>query len=102
MLYCQSARQDVLAENPTFNAVDIARKIGEKWNKLSDKEKQPFMKKAAKEKTRYDKEMSVYRNNLGSNKRKADEGSDAPPTKRKTEKKKSKKTSEGKKKQLDF
>ncbi|KAF1802449.1 high mobility group box domain-containing protein [Mucor lusitanicus] len=78
MLYSQSVRPDVVKQNPTVRPVDIAKIIGEKWNALSDKEKQPFIKAAEKEKARYDKETKTYKATLG-------EPTESTPTKRKAE-----------------
>ncbi|GAN05587.1 non-histone chromosomal protein 6 [Mucor ambiguus] len=109
MLYSQSVRSDVVKEHPTVRPVDIAKIIGEKWNALSDKEKQPFVKAAEKEKARYDKETKTYKATLGEPaestpaKRKAEPIAEPAPEKtEKREKKKSKKasheSSDGKKK----
>lgn len=107
MLYSQSVRPDVVKQNPTVRPVDIAKIIGEKWNALTDKEKQPFVKAAEKEKARFDKETKSYKATLGEPaestpaKRKAEQPI-AEPASEKKEKKKSKKasheSSDGKKK----
>ncbi|KAK4515084.1 uncharacterized protein ATC70_002694 [Mucor velutinosus] len=110
MLYSQSVRPDVVKQNPSVRPVDIAKIIGEKWNALSDKEKQPFVKAAEKEKARYDKETKTYKATLGEPaestpaKRKAEQpiAEPVPEKTEKREKKKSKKSShessDGKKK----
>ncbi|KAI8636011.1 high mobility group box domain-containing protein [Parasitella parasitica] len=101
MLYSQSVRPDVVKKNPTLSSVDVAKLIGEMWNSLSDKEKQPFVKAADKEKTRFQKEMAEYEKKgkaaLGEPaestpvKRKAEEPTLEPVVEKK-EKKKSKKS----------
>lgn len=78
MLYSQAVRPATVSTHPDLKAVDIAKLIGEKWNALSDKEKQPYVKQAEKEKARFDKETKHYKATLG-------EHDDAAPAKRKAE-----------------
>ncbi|KAI8990876.1 high mobility group box domain-containing protein [Mycotypha africana] len=66
MLFSQSIRPQIVRENPELSAIDTARLIGEKWNALSDKEKKPFVEKAAQEKARFDNEMKLYNDGLSS------------------------------------
>lgn len=42
-------------ETPGLSIGDVAKKLGEMWNKTSSEEKQPFEKKAAKLKEKYEK-----------------------------------------------
>lgn len=97
MLYYRDSRVDLAAKNPELKAVDMARVIGDKWNALSDKEKQPYVKLAAKDKARFDKEMKAYEMNGSSHKRKA-EDEEETSSNYKAEKKKSKKSSSSEKK----
>ncbi|KAI9365674.1 high mobility group box domain-containing protein [Pilaira anomala] len=78
MLFSQAVRPETVEEYPDLKAVDIAKLIGEKWNALTDKEKQPYIKQAEKEKARFDKETSSYKASLG------EEEEDKPAPKRKT------------------
>jgi hypothetical protein len=39
MLYTQAVRPKVVAEHPDMKAIEIAKFVGEMWNKLSEKEK---------------------------------------------------------------
>ena len=39
---------------------EIAKALGAKWKKMSDKQKAPYVKKADKDKKRYAKEMAKY------------------------------------------
>lgn len=64
MLYSQAVRPDTVSKHPDLKAVDIAKLIGEKWNALTDKEKQPYVKQAEKEKVRFDKETATYKQSL--------------------------------------
>ena len=43
----------------------IAKKLGESWKKLSDKQKKPYEDKAKKDKERYQKELSEYNEKNG-------------------------------------
>jgi len=40
---------------------EIAKKIGEKWGKMTPEEKKPYEEKAAADKVRYEKEMEKYK-----------------------------------------
>lgn len=91
MLYSQAVRPETVSKRPELKAVDIAKLIGEKWNALTDKEKQPFVKQAEKEKARFDKENSSYKATLG-------EDHDSTPTKRKADEPKKKSEDEPSKK----
>lgn len=91
MLYSQAVRPETVATHPDLKAVDIAKLIGEKWNALTDKEKQPFIKQAEREKARFDKEITTYKATLG-------EDHDDTPTKRKAEEPKKKNEDEPTKK----
>ncbi|KAI8886170.1 hypothetical protein K501DRAFT_178371 [Backusella circina FSU 941] len=63
--FVQDVRERIAQENPSLSATDVARVLGEKWNALTDKEKQPYIKLAASDKGRFDKEMDVYRKKYG-------------------------------------
>lgn len=67
MLYSQAVRPSVVAKNPELKAVEVAKIIGDQWNALTDKEKQPYVKQAAKEKARFDKENKNYQDGLLNN-----------------------------------
>ncbi|CAO3702300.1 unnamed protein product [Rhizopus stolonifer] len=66
MLYSQDVRPKVVEENPELKAIEIAKHVGEMWNKLTDKEKAPYVKQAEKEKQRFDKENATYKTSLAS------------------------------------
>lgn len=40
IFFVQEVRERIAQENPTLTAIDIARILGDRWNALSDKEKQ--------------------------------------------------------------
>ncbi|XP_030649946.1 high mobility group protein B3b [Chanos chanos] len=60
-LFCADHRPSIKAQNPNFGIGDVAKKLGEMWNNLSDSEKQPFLSKASKLKDKYRKDMAEYR-----------------------------------------
>ena len=43
---------------PGISIRDVARKLGEMWNNLSDREKQPYINQAAKLEEKYEKDVA--------------------------------------------
>lgn len=60
-LFCADFRPKIKGENPGLSIGDTAKKLGEMWNSSSAEEKQPYEKKAAKLKEKYDKDIVAYR-----------------------------------------
>lgn len=54
-LFCADFRPKVKGEHPGLSIGDTAKKLGEMWNSSSAEDKQPYEKKAAKLKEKYDK-----------------------------------------------
>lgn len=54
-IFCSEFRPKVKAETPGLSIGDVAKRLGEMWNKISSEEKQPYEKKAAKLKEKYEK-----------------------------------------------
>lgn len=54
-LFCAELRPKVKSESPGLTIGDTAKKLGEMWNSKTAEEKQPYEKKAAKLKEKYDK-----------------------------------------------
>lgn len=54
-VFCADFRPKVKEETPGLSIGDVAKKLGERWNKISAEEKQPYEKKAAKLKEKYEK-----------------------------------------------
>lgn len=54
-IFCGDYRPKIKGENPGLSIGNIAKKLGEMWNSLSAEVKQPYEKKAAKLKEKYDK-----------------------------------------------
>ena len=61
MQYSNAVRAQVKEENPTLPVTEIAKVIGAKWKALSTAEKEPYVKLAADDKVRYDREMELYK-----------------------------------------
>lgn len=54
-LFCAEERPSIKAQHPSLGIGDVAKRLGEMWNNLSDSEKQPFLSKANKLKDKYQK-----------------------------------------------
>ena len=57
-LFCSEFRSKIKSANPGISSGDVAKKLGEMWNNLSDSEKQPDINKAAKLKEKYEKDVA--------------------------------------------
>ncbi|XP_063061914.1 high mobility group protein B1b [Engraulis encrasicolus] len=60
-IFCSDFRPKIKGENPGLTIGDIAKKLGEQWNGSPAEVKQPYEKKAAKLKEKYDKDIAAYR-----------------------------------------
>ncbi|XP_032507340.1 high mobility group protein B3-like [Phocoena sinus] len=60
-LFCSEFRPKVKSTNLGISIGHVAKKLGEICNNLSDSEKQPYIKKAAKLKEKYEKDVSDYK-----------------------------------------
>ncbi|KAM9781231.1 high mobility group protein B1a [Syngnathus typhle] len=60
-IFCAEYRPKVKGETPGLTIGDVAKKLGEMWNGTSAENKQPFEKKAAKLKEKYEKDVAAYR-----------------------------------------
>ena len=60
MFYSSKRRPELKEENPDWGFGQFGKAIGAEWAAMSDKQKGPYEKQAAKDKTRYDSEMAVY------------------------------------------
>ncbi|XP_043299953.1 high mobility group protein B3-like [Cervus canadensis] len=57
LLFCSEFHPEIKSTNPGVSIRDVAKKLGEMWNNLSDSEKQPYINKAAKLK-KYEKDVA--------------------------------------------
>ncbi|XP_054435498.1 high mobility group protein B3-like [Pteronotus mesoamericanus] len=60
-LFCSEFHPKIKSTNPGISTGDLAKKLGEMWNNLSDSEKQPYNNKAAKLKEKYEKDVAHYK-----------------------------------------
>ncbi|CAO3645392.1 unnamed protein product [Mucor hiemalis] len=61
MFFSQDQRATVKTENPDATFGQIGKLLGEKWGKMSDAEKKPFIEKAAEDKKRYEEEKAALK-----------------------------------------
>lgn len=61
IFFSKDERIDIKAKNPNMSFGDITKLVGEKWKKLSDKNKKKFVKMAEDDKERYNKEIEKYK-----------------------------------------
>jgi len=61
MIFTAEQRDSVKRDNPSLQgATAIAKKLGEIWRGMDEKQKKPYQEKAEKDKQRYEKEMDEY------------------------------------------
>jgi hypothetical protein len=58
--FCKDHRDTLKEEQPELSTKEITTGLGKKWKELTDDEKVPFVKLAANDKTRYEKEKETY------------------------------------------
>ncbi|CAD6233102.1 unnamed protein product [Miscanthus lutarioriparius] len=61
MYFSMAERGNMKSSNPDLPTTEIAKKLGEMWQKMSSEEKQPYIQQAQVDKKRYEKESAVYR-----------------------------------------
>lgn len=60
-LFCSEHRPQIKAQYPSLGIGDVAKKLGEMWNSLTDSTKQPYLMKANKLKDKYQKDVADYK-----------------------------------------
>ncbi|KAK2096876.1 High mobility group box 1 [Saguinus oedipus] len=60
-LFCSEHRPEIKGEHPGVSSGDVAKKLGEMWNNAAADDKQPYEKKPAKLKEKYQKDTVAYR-----------------------------------------
>ncbi|KAM5221318.1 high mobility group protein B1-like [Ctenodactylus gundi] len=60
-LFCSEYRPKIKGEHPGLSTGDVAKKLGEMWNNTAADDRQPYEKKAAKLKEKYEKDIGAYR-----------------------------------------
>jgi high mobility group protein B1 len=61
-LFCQDERPAVKELHPSYSVGDVAKDLGEKWNKILPENKHKYELKAQQAKGEYEKVMQVYKN----------------------------------------
>ena len=61
-LFCHDERPAVKAIHPTHSVGEIAKELGERWNKIAPELKSKYEAKAQVDKGRYEKDMQQYKN----------------------------------------
>jgi len=64
-LFCADERAAVKSANPSYSVGDVAKHLGERWNKVTADVKSKYEARASQDKGRYEKEMEHYRNKGG-------------------------------------
>ncbi|KAL4631403.1 high mobility group protein B3-like [Arapaima gigas] len=60
-LFCSEHRPKIKAQNPSLGIGDVAKRLGEMWNNLTDANKQPYLMKANKLKDKYKQDVADYK-----------------------------------------
>jgi len=71
MYYSQEKRAALKAADPSLSFADLGREVGKAWNKVSQAEKDKFLKLAVKDKARYEAEKAANPEKAAPVKRKA-------------------------------
>ncbi|ELW69730.1 High mobility group protein B1 [Tupaia chinensis] len=60
-LFCSEYHPKIRGEHPGLYIGDVAKKLGEMWTNTAADDTQPYEKKAAKLKEKYEKDIAAYR-----------------------------------------
>lgn len=82
MIFVQENRSVISESNPHLTALEVMKEVGQRWQNLSDPEKQAYNDKAANDKKRYKSELNKFEKEI-------EDLSVAPPTKVKSAENKS-------------
>jgi len=61
-LFCHDERPSVKVLYPTYSVGEIAKELGDRWNKVQPEMKTKYEQKAVVDKQRYEKDMTQYKN----------------------------------------
>ena len=64
-LFCADERPAVKVVYPNYSVGDVAKELGDRWNKVSADVKQKYEQKANKDKLRYEQDMNAYKAKKG-------------------------------------
>nr|CAB3464145.1 unnamed protein product [Digitaria exilis] len=61
MYFSKAERANIKNSNPELATTEIAKKLGERWQKMTAEERQPFIEQSQVDKQRYAEESAAYR-----------------------------------------
>ncbi|XP_004960866.1 FACT complex subunit SSRP1-B [Setaria italica] len=61
MYFSKAERANIKNSNPELTTTDIAKKLGERWQKMTADERQPYVEQSRVDKQRYEEEYAAYR-----------------------------------------
>ncbi|CAD8047748.1 unnamed protein product [Paramecium primaurelia] len=64
-LFSQKYREKVLERNPEVKLTQISQMAGQKWNSMSEEEKQPYIDQYNEAKSKYENDIKDYNNKNG-------------------------------------
>ena len=64
LFYANAVRDGIRTEFPQLDIAAITKHIGERWQALSDAEKQPYVEQALHDRERYDAAVQAYRQRI--------------------------------------
>lgn len=65
IMFSNVAREEIRAANPEMPVTEIMKQIGARWRAMSADDKLPYEELSARDKTRFENEMAIYRQNGG-------------------------------------
>ncbi|RLM99672.1 FACT complex subunit SSRP1-B-like [Panicum miliaceum] len=61
MYFSKAERANIKNSNPELTTTEIAKKLGERWQKMTAEERQPYVAQSRADKQRYEQESAAYR-----------------------------------------
>ena len=61
VFFCQEERLKVMKEQPSLSITEASKVTSERWDELTDADKQPYYEMAAKDKTHHEAEKAALR-----------------------------------------
>ena len=61
VFFCQEERPKVMKEQPSLSITEASKVTSERWDELTDADKQPYYEMAAKDKTHHEAEKAALR-----------------------------------------
>ena len=58
VFFCQEERLKVMKEQPSLSITEASKVTSDRWEELTDADKQPYQEMAAKDKARYEAELA--------------------------------------------